>query len=42
MNEQITPIVYELGSIGASGDLVPLSHITAAIIGNDKVLVENK
>lgn len=33
LNAGITPHVYEYGSIGASGDLVPLSYITAALIG---------
>ncbi|NEQ40552.1 MAG: aromatic amino acid lyase [Okeania sp. SIO3I5] len=35
LNEEVTPHVYDLGSIGASGDLVPLSHITGALIGLD-------
>ncbi|WP_299002011.1 histidine ammonia-lyase [uncultured Shewanella sp.] len=35
LNAGMTPVVYELGSIGASGDLVPLSYIAGAIIGLD-------
>lgn len=35
LNSDITPHMYELGSIGASGDLVPLSYILGAIIGLD-------
>jgi phenylalanine ammonia-lyase len=35
LNKGVTPDVYELGSIGASGDLVPLSYIAGAIIGLD-------
>jgi phenylalanine ammonia-lyase len=35
LNAGVTPHVYEFGSIGASGDLVPLSYITGALIGAD-------
>jgi phenylalanine ammonia-lyase len=35
LNEGITPIVLEHGSIGASGDLVPLAAIAGAIVGKD-------
>lgn len=33
LNAGVTPQVPEFGSIGASGDLVPLTYITGAIIG---------
>lgn len=33
LNEDLTPVVGELGSIGASGDLVPLAVIARAITG---------
>lgn len=36
LNAGVTPHVYEFGSIGASGDLVPLSYITGALIGLEK------
>jgi phenylalanine ammonia-lyase len=36
LNAEVTPHVYELGSIGASGDLVPLAQITGALIGLDE------
>lgn len=33
LNKNVTPHVHEFGSIGASGDLTPLSYITGAIAG---------
>jgi phenylalanine ammonia-lyase len=36
LNADVTPHVHELGSIGASGDLVPLTYITGALIGLDE------
>lgn len=35
LNRRVTPRVRDLGSIGASGDLVPLATITGALIGAD-------
>ncbi|MCB1410327.1 MAG: aromatic amino acid lyase, partial [Rhodobacteraceae bacterium] len=35
LNAGITPHAYQRGSIGASGDLVPLSYIGASVIGLD-------
>jgi histidine ammonia-lyase len=32
-NFGITPVVYELGSLGASGDLAPLAHLSLPLIG---------
>ena len=36
LNQRVTPIVREYGSIGASGDLTPLASITGALIGLDR------
>lgn len=33
LNAGITPIVPEIGSVGASGDLAPLAHIALVLIG---------
>ncbi|MDO4898732.1 MAG: histidine ammonia-lyase [Rothia sp. (in: high G+C Gram-positive bacteria)] len=33
----ITPVVYEYGSLGCSGDLAPLAHCALAVIGEGKV-----
>jgi phenylalanine ammonia-lyase len=35
INAGVIPHVYDLGSIGASGDLVPLANVAGAIIGLD-------
>lgn len=32
-NNGITPVVYEMGSLGASGDLAPLAHLSLPLIG---------
>ena len=37
---RITPVVPEQGSVGASGDLAPLSHIALALMGEGEVLDE--
>ncbi|GAQ82226.1 Aromatic amino acid lyase [Klebsormidium nitens] len=36
LNEGVTPVVHELGSIGASGDLIPLAEIVGCVIGLSK------
>ncbi|GMG85328.1 histidine ammonia-lyase [Paralimibaculum aggregatum] len=35
---EIQPIIPSQGSVGASGDLAPLAHLTAAVIGEGTVL----
>jgi histidine ammonia-lyase len=37
LNGGITPVVREFGSLGASGDLAPLSHCALAMIGEGEV-----
>ncbi len=33
LREQVTPVIPAQGSVGASGDLAPLAHMTATMIG---------
>nr|WP_316575206.1 histidine ammonia-lyase [Nocardia canadensis] len=33
----ITPVVYEYGSLGCSGDLAPLAHVALAVLGEGTV-----
>lgn len=42
INYGITPVVPEKGSVGASGDLAPLSHIALALIGEGDVEYKGK
>lgn len=39
LNAGITPVVPELGSVGASGDLAPLAHVALALMGEGRVRV---
>ena len=38
-NEDILPVVYTQGSLGASGDLAPLAHLSLPLIGLGEVYV---
>lgn len=40
LNEGVHPAVPERGSVGASGDLVPLAHIGLVLVGEGEVLVD--
>ncbi len=40
-NKDILPVVYEQGSLGASGDLAPLAHLALPLIGKGKVFVND-
>ena len=42
INLGITPVVPEQGSVGASGDLCPLSHIAAAMLGEGDVFYKGE
>lgn len=42
INHHITPVVPCKGSVGASGDLAPLSHIALALIGEGDVEYQGK
>src|SRR5690606_2594550 len=42
LNEQIYPVIPEKGSVGASGDLAPLAHMSAAMIGVGEVTYEGE
>ena len=41
-NEGILPVVYQQGSLGASGDLAPLAHLSLPLIGMGEVLYKGK
>lgn len=41
-NQEIFPIVYEQGSLGASGDLAPLAHLSLPLIGLGEVFFNGK
>ena len=36
-NEGILPVIYQLGSLGASGDLAPLAHLSLPLLGDGEV-----
>jgi histidine ammonia-lyase len=41
-NNGITPVIYTLGSLGASGDLSPLAHLSLPLIGLGEVYWKGK
>jgi len=41
-NHNIIPVVYQLGSLGASGDLAPLAHLSLPLIGLGEVYFEGE
>ena len=40
-NSGAVPVIFEKGSLGASGDLVPLAHLTLPMIGEGEVKLKN-
>lgn len=41
-NNDILPVVYQQGSLGASGDLAPLAHLSLALIGEGEVYLQGQ
>jgi histidine ammonia-lyase len=41
-NHHIIPVVYQQGSLGASGDLAPLAHLCLPLIGEGEVYYKGK
>lgn len=42
LNKNITPLIFEHGGVGASGDLVQLAHLALVLIGEGEVFYQNK
>lgn len=42
INRGITPLIYEHGGVGASGDLVQLAHLALVLIGEGEVFYKGK
>ena len=41
-NKNILPVVFQQGSLGASGDLSPLAHLSLPLLGEGRVVVNGK
>ena len=41
-NNDVLPVVYQQGSLGASGDLAPLAHLCLPLIGMGEVLYKGR
>ncbi|MBD3224639.1 MAG: histidine ammonia-lyase [Caldithrix sp.] len=42
LNKRITPVIPSKGSVGASGDLAPLGHMAAAMLGEGQCFVRSE
>ncbi len=42
LNKNIVPVIPQEGSVGASGDLTPLSYVAAALVGERDVYFDNQ
>ncbi|MSR63748.1 MAG: aromatic amino acid lyase, partial [Planctomycetes bacterium] len=42
LNRRVLPLVPEEGSVGASGDLTPLSYVAAVLVGEREVLYQGR
>ena len=41
-NKDILPVIFQQGSLGASGDLSPLAHLSLPLLGEGRVVVDGK
>ncbi len=41
-NDNALPVIFQLGSLGASGDLAPLAHLSLPLIGEGNMYFKNK
>lgn len=42
LNHDVLPVIPQQGSVGASGDLAPLSHLALALIGEGEIWLDGK
>lgn len=42
VNNDVTPLIFEHGGVGASGDLVQLAHLALVMIGEGEVIYNNE
>ena len=42
LSDDLIPVIPEKGSVGASGDLAPLAHLSLPLIGEGEVFVDGK